>query len=152
VAGAASAFTYQPVIPTITSIGTITTGSAAGGTSISITGTGFLGNKAGDKHAGELRRHRESRRRRSCNSPRCQLVDFNHGDHALISQDSTYYVTATTFPVGGTSATNSNAVFTFVPFTPVAASVSPTSAGSQSVTITGIGFVSNASSAQTSVS
>ncbi len=151
VAGAQSAYTYQPVVPTVTSLGNVTTGSAAGGTSISITGTGFLGNKAGDNTQISF----VDTANTSVVVPATHLVVNSSTSITAttpsISQDSTYYVTATTFPVGGTSATNSNAVFTFVPFTPVAASVSPTSAGSQSVTITGIGFVSNATSVQTSV-
>ena len=143
-----SAFTYQPVVPTVTSLGNVTTGSAAGGTSISITGTGFLGNKAGDNTQINF----VDTANPSVVVPATHLVVNSSTSITAttpsISQDSTYYVTATTFPVGGTSATNSNAVFTFVPFTPVAASVSPTSAGSQSVTITGIGFVSNATTVQ----
>ena len=148
VAGAPSAFTYQPVVPTVTSLGTVTTGSAAGGTSVSITGTGFLGNKAGDNTQINF----VDTANPAIVVPAAHLIVNSSTSITAttpsISQDSTYYVTATTFPVGGTSATNPSAEFTFVPFTPVAASVSPTSAGSQSVTITGIGFVNNATSVQ----
>jgi hypothetical protein len=148
VADPQSAFTYQPVIPTVTSLGNVTTGSAGGGTSISITGTGFLGNKAGDNTQINFVDTANS----SIVVPASNLIVNSSTSITAttpsISQDTTYYVTATTFPVGGTSATNSNAVFTFVPFTPVAAGVSPTSAGSQLVTITGIGFVTNATTVQ----
>jgi Tfp pilus assembly protein PilX len=148
VAGAPSAFTYQPVVPTVTSLGTVTTGSAAGGTSVSITGTGFLGNKAGDNTQINF----VDTANTSIIVPAPNLIVNSStsitATSPSVSQDTTYYVTATTFPVGGTSATNPSAEFTFVPLTPVAASVSPTSAGSQSVTITGIGFVNNATSVQ----
>ena len=64
-----------------------------------------------------------------------------------IVQDSTYYVTVTTFPAGGTSATGP--IFTYVPLTPVVASVNPTSGGSgTSITVTGIGFVSGGTTVQ----
>jgi hypothetical protein len=59
-----------------------------------------------------------------------------------ITQDSTYYVVVTTAP-GGTSTTTP--IFTFQPLTPIVASVSPATGGANtSVTITGIGFVSGA--------
>jgi len=66
----------------------------------------------------------------------CQLVDFNHGDHALISQDSTYYVTATTFPVGG-PAPRTQMPYHVRAFHTCCGQRQPHSAGSQSVTITG---------------
>jgi len=50
--GTAAEYTYQPVLPTVSSIsiasGGTPMGSAAGGTAITITGTGFLSNFAGD--------------------------------------------------------------------------------------------------------
>ena len=50
-AGPASQYTYHPVVPVVTSIATSnggTQGSAAGGTTLTITGTGFLSNTGGD--------------------------------------------------------------------------------------------------------
>ena len=55
----------------------------------------------------------------------------------------TYYVTVTTAPGGNSGSTGP--VFNYSPLTPVVASVSPTSGGPGTVlTITGIGFVSGA--------
>ena len=69
---AGPAFTYQPVIPTVTSIVTATNatcgngiqppcGSAAGGTSLTITGTGFLSSIVRRQHDGQFRRHARTR-------------------------------------------------------------------------------------------
>ena len=50
-AGSQATYTYQPVVPTVTGITTssgVATGSAAGGTSLTISGTGFMSSIAGD--------------------------------------------------------------------------------------------------------
>jgi hypothetical protein len=153
-AGPQSQFTYQPVVPTVTSIATVsggTSGSAAGGTSITISGTGFLSPVAGDNTKVSFVD--------TANSAVVLQVQYltvngyNNGVQTItattpgIVQDSTYYVTVTTFPAGGTSATGP--VFTYVPLTPVVASVNPTSGGSgTSITVTGIGFVSGGTTVQ----
>ena len=61
----------------------------------------------------------------------------------VISTGTTYYVTVTTAP-GGTSAESSATEFTFQPLYPIADSINPTTAGSGTLTVTGIGFVSGA--------
>ncbi len=156
VAGAQDLFTYQPVVPTVTGIATVTPpcppctvqGSAAGGTSINITGTGFLSSVAGDSTAVNF--VDTANTSIVVHAPNL-IVNSSTSITATtpsISQDSTYYVTVTTFPVGGTSV-NTNAVFTFVPLTPVVASVTPTSGGSNtSITVTGIGFMSGGTTVQ----
>ena len=145
-AGPANTYTYQNVIPTISNIVTATggaSGSAAGGTSIVITGTGFLSNSA--------------------NSTKVDLVDTTNASNVLPVanltvnsatsitattppdplSDLTFYVRVTTSP-GGQSTTVGAPVFTFQLLNPVVGGVSPSSGGSQTITITGVGFVTGA--------
>jgi hypothetical protein len=143
-------FTYQPVIPTVTSATTPsgdTQGSAAGGSSLNITGTGFLSNLAGDNTTVTF--VDTANTGITFKSPHLTVNSSTSitATTPSISQDSTYYVIVTTAP-GGSSGTAAAPVFTFVPFTPVVGSVSPTSSGSQQVTITGIGFVTGATTVQ----
>ena len=68
----------------------------------------------------------------------------------ITSTDTTYYVTVTTAP-GGTSAQQASVEFTFQPLYPVVSGISPTSGplnSTTAVTITGIGFVSGATTIQ----
>jgi len=153
-AGPQAQFTYQPVIPTVTAITTAsggTSGSAAGGTSITISGTGFLSPVAGDNT--KVNFIDTANNSIVLQAPYLTVNGYVNGVQTItattpgIVQDTTYYVTVTTFPAGGTSATGP--IFTFVPLTPVVASVSPTSGGANtSITVTGIGFVSGGTTVQ----
>ena len=143
-------FTYQPVVPTVTGATTPaggTQGSAAGGSTLNITGTGFLANLSGDSTTVTF-----VDTANTAISIRAPHLTVNSSTSITattpsISQDSTYYVVVTTAP-GGTSGTTAAPIFTFVPLTPVVGSVSPTQSGSQQVTITGIGFVTGGTTVQ----
>jgi hypothetical protein len=158
--GFTSEYTYQSVIPTVTSIATAGTegtscptgdvcGSAAGGTALTISGTGFLANPSNATTVNFV----DTANAAVVVSAKYLTVNaYVSGVQTItvttpgIAQDSTYYVTVTTAP-GGTSA--EGPIFTFQPLTPVVASVSPTSGGANtSVTVTGIGFVSGATTVQ----
>jgi hypothetical protein len=159
--GSQAQFTYQPVIPTVTSVttaantscyyNTTTTvpppcGSAAGGTSIAIVGTGFLSSLAGDNTTVNFVDTANSAIVLHATSQTVNSSTSITATTPAIPQDSSYYVTVATYP-GGTSVTGP--VFNFTPLYPLVASVSPTSGGSAtSVTITGIGFVSGATTVQ----
>ena len=156
--GPTALFIYQPVIPTVTSVSTSPNtacvnntipppcGSAAGGSSITIVGSGFLSKLAGDNTTVNFVDTANSAIVLHATN---QTIDSSTSITATtpaIAQDSSYYVTVSTYP-GGTSATGP--VFTFTPLDPVVASVSPVSGGSgTSVTITGIGFVNGATTVQ----
>ncbi len=153
-AGPQAQFTYQPVVPTVSGIATVsggTSGSAAGGTSITISGTGFLSPVAGDNT--KVSFVDTANNAVVLQAPYISVNGYKNGVQTItattpgIVQDTTYYVTVTTFPAGGTSATGP--IFTYVPLTPVVASVNPTSGGSgTSITVTGIGFVSGGTTVQ----
>jgi hypothetical protein len=156
-AGSQAQFTYQPVIPQVTSIATSSggsSGSAAGGTAITISGTGFLSPDNGDNTTVTFVDTANSSVAVAAPSLTVNPYQAN-GTQTItattpgISQDTTYYVVVSTVP-GGTSTNGPGApVFTFQPLTPVVASVAPTSGGSgTSVTVTGIGFVSGATTVQ----
>lgn len=151
-------FTYQPVVPSVTGVSTPSgltppSGSAAGGTSITITGTGFLSNLSGNTStvnfvdtANPAVVFQAPAQSVAVNATGTVLTATTPG---ITSTDTTYYVTVTTAP-GGTSAQGS-AQFTFQPLYPVVASISPTTGplnGTTAVTITGIGFVSGATTVQ----
>jgi hypothetical protein len=156
-----SQYTYQNVVPTVSSIATAGTegtscpsgsvcGSAAGGTALTISGTGFLT----DPKSATTVNFVDTANPAVVlvvSSPFLTVNSYVNGVQTItvttpgIAQDSTYYVTVTTAP-GGTSA--QGPIFTFQPFTPVVASVSPTTNGPRVVTITGIGFVSGATTVQ----
>jgi IPT/TIG domain len=145
-AGSGAEYTYQPVIPTVSSIsiasGGTPTGSAAGGTSITITGTGFLNNFAGDKTAVNfVDTQNASNVIPALNLTVNSSTSITATTPSVASTDLTYYVVVTTQPTGLPSA--DGPVFTYQLFNPVVASVSPTSGGgaSQSLTLTGIGFI-----------
>jgi len=150
-AGPAAQYTYQPVVPTVTNIATAsggTTGSAAGGTSITITGTGFLSNSAGDSTTVNfVDTANPSNVLQASNLTVNSSTSITATTPSVGSTDLTYYVIVTTAP-GGTSTQQASLEFTFQPFTPVVASVSPTNGNgvSQTLTLTGIGFVVNATS------
>jgi hypothetical protein len=143
-------FTYQPVVPTVTGATTPSAGaqgSAAGGSTLTITGSGFLSNLAGDSTTVTFVDTANSSISVSAAYLTVNSSTSITATTPSISQDSTYYVVVTTAP-GGSSGTASAPIFTFVPLTPVVGSVSPSSSGSQQVTITGIGFVTGATTVQ----
>lgn len=145
-AGSAAEYTYQPVVPTVSSIsissGGTPTGSAAGGTSITITGTGFLSNFAGDKTTVDfVDTQNASNVIAALNLTVNSSTSITATTPSVASTDLTYYVVVTTQPTGVSSA--NGPVFTYQLFNPVVASVSPTNGGgtSQSLALTGIGFI-----------
>jgi hypothetical protein len=104
-----------------------TSGPAAGGTSVTITGTGFTGASA-------------------VNFGATPAASFTVNDDTSISATAPAHaagtVDVTVATVGGTSATNANDQYAFVA-APAVTNVNPTSgsdAGGTSVTITGTGF------------
>ena len=156
VPGVSPTFTYQSVIPQVTGISSPSgsaTGSAAGGSAITITGTGFLDNAAGDQttvnfvdvnNAGIVVHATYQRVSAYTNGTQ----SITAVTPAITSTDMTYYVTVTTAP-GGTSAQSAAYEWTFQPLTPVVSGVSPTSGSAGTVlTITGIGFVSSQTTVQ----
>ncbi|HEV7524756.1 MAG TPA: IPT/TIG domain-containing protein, partial [Acidimicrobiia bacterium] len=121
----ADQFTYVGA-PTVTSVSP-TSGPAAGGTSVTITGTGFTGATA-------------------VNFGATAATTFTVNNATTITATSPAHsagaVDVTVTTPNGTSATSANDQFTFVA-APTVTSVSPTSgpaAGGTSVTITGTGF------------
>jgi hypothetical protein len=140
---ASAEFTYSPVTPTVTGIST-STGAISGGTSVTITGTGFISdatvNFVDTANTNVI-----------VPAPTTNLTIVN-GIPTItavspgITQGTTYYVTVTTAP-GGTSAYNASAEFTYEAIYPVVGGISPSSGpmtGGTQVTITGIGFVTGA--------
>lgn len=158
--GPASTYTYHPVLPTVSGIATssgATSGSSSGGTSLTITGSGFLSNLSGDSTvvnfidtANASNVLQACAQPGSAGTPNCtSYLTVSSSTQIKVTTpadpytDLTFYVTVTTAP-GGTSG-STGPVFTYQPFNPVVASVSPNSgAGPVSVTITGIGFVTGA--------
>ncbi len=134
-------FAYQPVIPTISSM-TPTTGSANGGTALTIDGTGFLANGNGD-----LTKVTFTDTANSAITATAPDLSVNSTGTVItattpsITTEATYYVTVTTTP-GGTTAQSANFEFTFQPYYPVADSITPASGSSGTVTVTGLGFLS----------
>jgi hypothetical protein len=139
--------TYQLVAPTVSGYGSgsSTSGSTAGGTSVAITGTGFVTGatvKFTEESGG------------SPVSPNVVLAATSvtvGSDTSLtavspaVTAGTTYFITVTT--AKGTSAYTSNAVFTYSGLVPVVAFVSPAvgpTSGGTAVTITGTGFVTGA--------
>ena len=135
-----SQYTYQSVVPTVTGIATAGTegtscpsgsfcGSAAGGTALTISGTGFVKNPS---TATTVNFVDTANAAVVVPATFLSVNGYVNGVQTItvttpgITQDSTYYVIVTTAP-GGTSA--QGPIFTFQPLTPVVASVSPTSSG-----------------------
>ena len=141
-------FTFQPVSPTMRSLSP-TTGSASGGTAITITGTGFLSSAAGDRTVVTFTDTANSAV--TVTSPNISVSADGKTITATapaITRDSVYYVTVTTFPTGVSTPTSSSYEFTFQPYYPVAASISPNTGNSGTVSIQGFGFLSGATTVQ----
>ena len=135
-------FAYQPVVPTVSGV-TPNTGSANGGTAVTINGTGFLANGNGD-----LTTVTFTDTTNSANTVTAPDLSVNSSGTVItatappITSGTTYYVTVTTIP-GGTSTQGASFEFTFQPYYPVADSITPTSGGNATaVTVTGLGFLS----------
>ena len=151
-------YCYQPVLPTVSGIATSSggaSGSGAGGTSLVITGTGFLSNLSGDSTVVNfVDTANQNNVLEACahpaTTPGCtSYLTVNSSTMITVTTpadpytDLTFYVEPTTAPGGSPLA--QGPVFTYVPFIPIVASVTPNSgAGPISVTITGIGFVTGA--------
>jgi hypothetical protein len=140
-------YTYSLVTPTVTGFGATspTSGSTAGGTSVTVTGTGFVTGAVvnlTEESGGSVARPSVVLAASSVTvSSDTSLTAVSPG----VTTGTTYFVTVTT--PKGTSATTTSAVFTYSPLVPVVAFVSPTAgtvAGGTLVTITGTGFVSGA--------
>jgi hypothetical protein len=141
-------FTYSPVSPTVGSISTVGTGSTAGGstaggTAVTITGTGFVTGST------------VSFTQESGGSAVSPAV-ISAGSNVSVTSDTsmsavspavtvgtTYFVTVTT-PTGSSSY---GPVFTYSPLVPTVSSVSVSAgstAGGTGLTISGTGFISGA--------
>jgi hypothetical protein len=145
--GSNDVFTYSLVAPTVTGFGSgsLTSGSTAGGTSVTVAGTGFV--------TGAIVKFTEESGGAAV-SPSVVLAGTSvsvASDTSLtvvspaVTAGTTYFITVTT--PQGTSAYVNSAIFTYSGLVPVVAFVSPTSgstAGGTSVTITGTGFVTGA--------
>jgi len=152
---AATQYTYNPVIPTVTGVTTPSgsaTGSAAGGSTVTITGTGFLTNNLfGDTTTVEFvdtqnaaNVYTAPTNAVTVNSTGTQVTAVTP---AISSTDLTYYVVVVTAPVGDPSAYGPT--FTYQPLLPLVASVFMTQGGPNTqVTVTGVGFVTGATTVQ----
>ena len=151
VPGVSPVFTYESVVPQVTGIngpGGSPAGSAAGGSAITITGTGFLSNVAGDTTSVNF--VDTANTSIVVQSPYVSVGAYSSGSQtitavtpAITTSNMTYYVTVTTAP-GGTSAQSASYEWTFQPLTPVVSGIGPLTGANTSsvnVTITGIGFV-----------
>jgi hypothetical protein len=154
--GSQAVYTYTSMTPTVSSIATASadsalgqqvTGSAAGGTALTITGTGFLSNVAQDSTSVWFIDTATG------NSVPVTTLTVNSSTSITVTAPSvssanlTYDVVVSTSPSTGQSSPTVPAdVFTYQVLTPVIGGVSPASGtgGSQTVTITGVGFVSGA--------
>jgi hypothetical protein len=162
-------YTYQPLTaPTTTSmcltsaattagvcpVGTTASGSANGGTAITIDGTGFMSSAFGDSTTVNFTDAANTAIVVAVtNEPNpppnaIQALSVNSTGTVItattppITQGTTYYVTVTTAPGGSTQG--SSFVFTYDPYYPTAAGITPTNGTNQSVSIVGLGFLSGA--------
>ncbi len=137
-------FGYQLVTPQVTGISP-NSGSANGGTAVTINGTGFLSNDYGDTTTVNFTNTADPSCTVSSDCLPAPDLSVNSSGTVItatspaIISGTTYDVTVTTKP-GGTSP--QTFVYTFQPFYPVADSITPASGGSTTaVTITGLGFL-----------
>jgi glucose/arabinose dehydrogenase len=122
----ADVYTYTAPAPAITGISP-SSGPPAGGTSVTITGSGFTG--ATRVGFGAV------------SATSFTVVSDTKITAVSPAQTGAHYITVTT--TGGTSATSAAAIYTYKPPAPVITGISPSSgppAGGTSVTITGSGF------------
>jgi hypothetical protein len=154
-AGPQATYNFTSVTPTVSSIKTVSadsslgqqvSGSAAGGTAIVITGTGFLSNSADQTQVWFYDTSGVAPRVQATSLMVNSSTSITATTPSVSSANLTYHVVVITAP-GAMSQTVPADVFTFQVLNPVVGGVSPASGtgGSQVVTITGIGFVNGAS-------
>jgi IPT/TIG domain len=154
-AGAQATYNFTSVTPTVSSIKTVSadsslgqqvSGSAAGGTAIVITGTGFLSNSADQTQVWFYDTSGVAPRVQATSLMVNSSTSITATTPSVSSANLTYDVVVITAP-GAMSQKVPADVFTFQVLNPVVGGVSPASGtgGSQVVTITGIGFVNGAS-------
>jgi hypothetical protein len=164
-ASSASQYTYQPVAPVVTGATTSSgsaTGSAAGGSTITITGSGFLDSTAGDLTTVEFVDTQNLNNVYTSPANSVALVppsatvtagtELTASTPAIPSTDMTYYVEVVTLP-GGSSGTSGAPVFTYQPLLPLLASAVTSGGATQgpagtTITITGVGFISGNTTVQ----
>ncbi len=150
-AGSQATYTYQSVLPTVSSITTpsgAASGSAGGGSSLTITGTGFL--SIPPANSTTVNFVDTANPAVVLTAPYLTVNSYVDGVQTItattpvVTTGTTYYVTVTTAP-GGTSAESAATEFTFLALYPIAGTITPaTGVSGTSVTVTGIGFVSTA--------
>jgi hypothetical protein len=161
-------YTYQPLAtPTATAIcltsaattagvcptGSTPSGSASGGTAFTIDGTGFMSSAFGDGTTVDFTDTANPAIvvavTNEPNPPagEIQALSVNSTGTVItattppITQGTNFSVTVTTTP-GGSTQSSSLPQFTFGPYYPVAAGITPTGGTNQSVTVIGLGFLS----------
>ena len=155
VPGTSPTFTYQSVIPQVTGLsgpGGSASGSAAGGSAVTITGTGFLDNVAGDTTTVNFVDVNNTNTVLA--SPYVKVSAYANGTQTItavtpaVANTDNYYVTVKTAP-GGTSPQSASYEWTFQALTPVVAGVGPVHGGQGTVlTVTGIGFATGQTTVQ----
>ena len=155
----APVYTYNPVVPTVSGLTSTATnaagyptGSAAGGSTVTISGSGFLSSVFGDSTTVEFIDTANSNNVYTAPSSTIVLnttgtpgTQLTVATPAISSTDLDYYVVVVTAP-GGPSGTT-GPIFEYQPLLPLVASAVTTSGGSTqggpgtSLTITGVGFV-----------
>ncbi len=141
---ASAVFTFTPTTPVVTSL-SASTGYSAGGTSVTITGSGFI--------AGSVVNFYEESNGTVVSPtvvvPATNVTVVSDTTITIVTPSVTsigsYYLTVLT--PAGSSAYTSAAIFSFQPLVPTVASISPSSgptSGGTSITITGTGFVTGA--------
>ena len=141
----ADVFTYSPVVPAVTSISPVS-GQTAGGTSVTINGTGFFSGAT----VNFVEESNGTPVSPSVVSPATYVTVVSAIAITAVAPavivGTTYFVTVTT-PGPLTSAYGSAGVYTYVPLYPVVATIklgTGSHLGGSSVTITGTGFFSGA--------
>ncbi len=166
--GPQTQYVYNPVVPVVSSATTTVTtatggptGSAAGGTTVTITGSGFLDSTFGDLTTVEFvdtatdtvytaPTNTVSLVTGSGIAPGTELTVATP---AVSTTDTTFWVVVVTAP-GGSSGTANAPVFTYQPLLPLVASAVTTSGGATQggsgtqVTLTGVGFISGNTTVQ----
>jgi IPT/TIG domain-containing protein len=140
--GSNDVFSYTPVAPVITAISP-NVGTIAGGTSVTITGSGFLTGSV-------VRFVQESNGTPGgATLPGAYVNVLSSTSMTVVSpgvtSGTTYFITVKT--PSGTSPTSGNDIFTYSPLVPTVSAVSPNAgpnAGGTSFVVTGTGFVTGA--------
>ena len=155
----ANAYTYTPVVPTVTGITSVAGNgntSAAGGTTVTITGTGFLSGAAGDSTTVQF--IDQGPGSNVYTAPSSSVVVNSTGTQltattpAISTTDLAYSVVVTTAP-GGQSSQASAPTFNYSLLLPLVASIyaphgvtGTSGPPGTSVTVTGVGFITTTGS------